>query len=203
GDPEVDDLDEVRQAAVAGEEDVVRLQIAVDDVVLMRRVQGAAALQDDRRDQPQRQRLSPGKVRLQRAALEELHHEVVPPVVGDVEVEDLDDVVVTDQVDRARLVEKPVDDGAIGRKARVQHLDGDLGTDGGVLGDVHASHPAFADTPDDAVRAQGAPDQRIRFEWNLAHGGSVRLRTGRGQLKSEFFLRTRIHAVFQRGRDRL
>ena len=55
--------------------------------------------------------------------MQELHHEVVPVVVGDVEIEDLEDVVVADDVDRARLVEEAIDDFFVVRELRVQELD--------------------------------------------------------------------------------
>ena len=70
--------------------------------------------------------------RLQRPALEELHDEEAGAVLGGVEVEDLEDVVVPDHVDRARFVEEAVDDLLLVRVLRVEELDRHLAADDGV-----------------------------------------------------------------------
>ena len=92
--------------------------------------------------------------------MQELHDEVVAVVVGDVEVEDLEDVVVADDVDGARFVEEAVDDLLVGGVLRVQELDGDARPDHRVLGHVHGAHPALAEEPRNPVAAD-VPSQQL------------------------------------------
>ena len=61
------------------------------------------------------------------------------------EVQDLDDVLVRDHVDRARLVEETRDDVRVARQGGVQQLDRDLATDDGVLRQIYDTHPALAE----------------------------------------------------------
>ena len=99
--------------------------------------------------------------RLQRAAPEQLHHEIVAAVLGDVEVEDLEDVVVADDVDGARLVVEAVDDAAILRELRMEELDGDAAADPGVHRQVDRAHPALPQEPLHPIAAHDAPDQLV------------------------------------------
>ena len=85
---------------------VVRLEIAVDDSLGVRRPERLAHLGADRLDLLGRHG-PPGDGLAQRLALQEFHDEVGLAVRGLPEVEDLDDVRVRDHVDRARLVEEP------------------------------------------------------------------------------------------------
>ena len=73
------------------------------------------------------------------------------PSVRLAEVEDLDDVLVRDHVDRARLVEEAGDDVRVARQHRVQQLDRDLAAEDGVLGEVDDAHSALAQKARDAV----------------------------------------------------
>src|SRR5207237_8684818 len=105
--------------------------------------------------------------RLQRATVQELHHEVVPVVLGDVQVEDLEDVVVADDVDRPRLVEEAVDDLVVVRELGMQELDRYPRADARVDAHVDGSHPALAEQPLHAVAADAATEQ-------IVDGGDVR-----------------------------
>ncbi len=87
---------------------------------------------------------------LERAALEELHRDVV----GAVElaaVEDLDDVGVLQAGGGARLAAEALDELRVGGEAAVEDLQRDLAAELGVLGAVDVGHAAAADALDDRV----------------------------------------------------
>ena len=164
GDAEIDQLDEVGAAIPVDEEDIVRLEVAVDDSPLVRRLQRPAALQEDGSRPPERERHSGLHERLQRPAVQELHHEVMAPAVGDVEIEDVDDVVVADDVHGLRFVEEALDDPLVRIEAGMEHLDRHLRADGGVLAHVDGAHSPFAEQLDDAPRADDASDHLVALD---------------------------------------
>ena len=180
GDAEVHQLHHVATAGLLDQEDVVRLEVAVDDAAIVRRLQRAAALQQDGAGALKRHGPPRFQESLQRHAVQELHHEVVPAFVGDVEVEDLDDVVVADEVDRPRLVEEAVHHRLLGRVLRMQHLDRDLGPDGRVLAQIDGAHSAFAEELGDPVRADLAADHRVALEVLGRDGGPRTVAAGAG-----------------------
>ena len=150
GHAEVEDLHQQRSVRLDAELDVVRLEIAVDDPLGVRREQRAAHLHADGlhlggRHRPTGDRLG------QRLARQVLHDEVRLAVRGLAEVEDLDDVLVRDHVDRAGLVEEAGDDVRIARQDRVQQLDRHLAADHRVLGQVHHAHAPLAEQADDPI----------------------------------------------------
>ena len=161
GDAEVHHLHEVLLPLHGDQVDVVRLQVAVDDALAVRGLERVAHLHDHRPGHVQRGGDVVLEQRLQRPALQILHHEIVAVVLGDVEVEDLEDVVVPDDVDRARFVEEAVDDLLVGGELRVQELDRDAGTDPRMLGHVHRAHAALAELPPHPVGADVAADQLV------------------------------------------
>ena len=119
GDAEVDDLDEVLLSLVDDQVDVVGLQVAVHDALAVRGLERLAALHQDRPGDFQRDGdVLPEQV-LHRPALEELHHEVVAVVLGDVSLDDFEDVFVADDVDGPRFVVEAVDDPLVVRVLRV------------------------------------------------------------------------------------
>jgi hypothetical protein len=99
--------------------------------------------------------------RLQRAAVQELHHEVVPVVLGDVQVEDLEDVVVADDVDGPRLVEEAIDDLVVVGELGMEELDRHPGANPRVHAHVDGSHPALAEQLFHPVAADVAPEQVV------------------------------------------
>src|SRR2546422_9528972 len=124
---------------------VVGLEVAMDDPAFVRGLESVADLEQDRSRDVQGNGNVVPEQRLQRAAVQELHHEVLPVTLGDVQVEDLEDVVVPDDVDRARLVEEAIDDLLVVRKLRVQELDRHPRSDPGVHAHVDAPHAALAE----------------------------------------------------------
>ncbi len=97
----------------------------------------------------------------QRLARQVLHDEVRLTVGGLAEVEDLDDVLVRDHVDRARLVEEAGDDVGIARQNGVQQLDRHLAAEDRVLGEVDDAHSALAQKARDPV----VPDRVVNQSW--------------------------------------
>src|SRR5580765_6685812 len=87
------------------EEDVGGLEIAMDDTARVRGLERTAQRLDDGRDLIDLE--WPGCETLrQRRAPEPLHHEVAPPAEHLAEREDVDDVGMTDLVDRTRFVDE-------------------------------------------------------------------------------------------------
>ncbi|MDA0160546.1 hypothetical protein OM076_09745 [Solirubrobacter ginsenosidimutans] len=133
GDPEVRDLD----AAVGGDEQVLRLEIAMHDagVVGVRepgqyRLQHAGDLRD--RGQPD--------VAPQRPALEVLHCDVGRAVVLE-EPMDRDDVRMPQRAGDARLREEALDQPRI-RGPQVEFLERDVAVQAGLVGEIDDRHPA-------------------------------------------------------------
>ena len=122
GDAEVQQLDHAL-AADLGDEDVARLEVAVDDAEIVRRLQrGADRLQNL---QHLAGREAPALVqhRPQVDALEQLHHVERAPVGQIVELEDVDDARVLDHVDGARFLHEARDHLRRRRELPAQHLD--------------------------------------------------------------------------------
>src|SRR6185295_2631406 len=113
----------------------------------------------------------------QRLARQVLHREVRLAVGGLAEVEDLDDVLVPDEVDGARLVEEAGHDVGVARERDVQQLDGDAAADDRVLGEVDDPHPPLADLLDNLVVAYRLADQAHVIPL-VQHPLGLDLRTG-------------------------
>jgi hypothetical protein len=162
GDAEVDHLGH-GHAVVEGDHHVRRLDIAVDDALLMGVLHGLADL--DEEPEP----IGNGELGLvavvgNRDAADQLHHEVGAARIRGAGVEDLGDVRVIHQREGLPLGLEPGDHLA-GVHARLDDLQRDLAADGlGLLGHVHDAHAAFADHLQELVGADG----RARA---LAHGG--------------------------------
>ncbi len=138
---EVQDL----HAPVPGDEQVLGLQIAMHDPLLVRRRQAMRNLQRivDRlplRQLPARQR------RAQRLPLEQLRHDVrsavafIPP-----DVMDRGDVRMIQNPCRPGLLLETAQAIRVGRERGRQHLDRDLAAQARILRPIHLSHPARAD----------------------------------------------------------
>src|SRR5262249_9758098 len=148
---EVEDLDRVRIARLADEEEVVRLDVAVDDACLVGGGEPAGSLADDREgDVFGNPALTPQEV-AERLAEQELHHDVGRAVGALAQVEDLDDVRVTDPVRRLRLADEALARPVASRQADVQDLHGDRLPRLEILRQVDAGHRALADEPADSV----------------------------------------------------
>jgi hypothetical protein len=135
---------------------VLRLEIAVDDPLRMGGAESPTHLVGEERHL-RRVHRSPGDGPTERLALEELHDEVGLTAGGLAEVQNLDDVLVRDHVDRTRLIEEAGDDVGIGRQDGVEQLDGDLAPHDRVLGQANHAHRPLPELLDDPV----VPDHLI------------------------------------------
>ena len=158
GDAEIGHL----QPALRADEHVVRLDVAVDDPVLVRET-------DRRQDLPRvvdrdldRRRPAPHDQLLQGAAVEVLHRDVVG-ALGLAAVVDRDDVRVAQAGRVLGLAAEALDERVVGRVAVVEDLDRDAAAELLVLGEVDVRHPTRAELALDAVAAvEDGADQRVR-----------------------------------------
>ena len=161
-DPEVEHLDEVRLVVPVHQHDVGRLQIAVDDLGRVRRLQRARDLRRHQESPLDRQRPVLEDQILEVDAVEELHDEVERAVGRGPRIGHVDDVRVADLRGGARLAPEPLDQIGAVVKAGVQHLDRHPAADVDVLRLVDPPHgPLAAEAADVVAPAQRGPDARI------------------------------------------
>jgi hypothetical protein len=133
GEAEVQDLDR----AVRGDPDVGRLQISMNDALLVRRLDPVDQLTDDREHRVEPQR--PGG----RLAFDELEHEVIRADVVEVA-----DVRMVQSRNEARLAREPV------RELDRGDFDGDVALETRIAGSIHLSHAAGPDETGHFIRAE-------------------------------------------------
>ena len=166
GDAEVGDPD----PPVAVDQDVHRLQVAVDDPVLVRERGGGEHLA---RHLDRLLDLEPLVDQLaQRGALDQLHRDVVAVLVG-AAVEDADDVLVLQPRRRRRLAAEPLDELGVAGEVLVQELERDVAAELGVAGAPDVGHAAGAEP---ALQPVAAVDRDSGFELHplfssLVHDG--------------------------------
>src|SRR6185503_410540 len=140
------------RAALLVDDDVVGLQVAVDDPAAVGEAGGAEHLDGevDRTRRVERGLLLDDG--LERAAVEELHRDVVRalPLAA---VVDGDDVLVVEARRAARLAPEALDELGVLGEAAVQDLERDPPPELQVLGAVDVGHPARADAIEHAVAA--------------------------------------------------
>ena len=145
GDPEVEDL----QRPLARQEQVLRLDVAVDDPLVVRGDEHAEKLASELRDDQGRQ---PAPLRARQAlqvlALEQLHDQEGGAIVGRVLVEHAHRAGVVDLVGDDPFAQEPGVDVGVERHVRVQHLDGHAAPDADVPPRVHGGR---APDPDEAL----------------------------------------------------
>ena len=145
-DAEVGDLD----AALAVDEDVVRLDVAVDDPVPVREAQRREDLARVLDATLTGAGPRPTIELLQRAPVEVLHRDVVR-VLRLAAVVDRDDVRMVQRGGVLRLAPEPLDELLVVRVAVVEDLDRDAAAELLVLREVDVGHPAGAELADDLV----------------------------------------------------
>ena len=157
GDAEVDELHHVREAVglvrldVGGEEDVVRLQIAMNDVRGVGLRERARGLANHLGGLVGRERPATDERLGERLALQVLHHDVGEPGIGDAVVVDLHGVLRVDARGGARLdLEATARIGAL-RELRSDELDGDAGAETLVVPEPDRAHAARSDDVADLV----------------------------------------------------
>ena len=105
--PKSSSFGQTRRRPVAREEDVLGLEIAVRDALGVRGVERLRDAAQDRQRLGERELADALDQRVERLAVEVLHHVVLAAVLERAEREDVDDVAVADLVDRARLGDEP------------------------------------------------------------------------------------------------
>ena len=160
-----------RAAVVAGpEQDVGRLQVAVDDAALVGEEHGAGQRLDQLGRDARGQR-SVAHPLFEAAPLDELEGEVGPAVVL-AGLVDLDDVGVLELGDRFRFGLEPGQPGRPGVRPGQDHLEGDEPAEALVAGLVDDPHAAPAEFRQDVVARYGRPlGQEGRIDERLVVGG--------------------------------
>ncbi len=148
GQPEIQDL----HAPVAEHEEVRRLEIPMDQPVIVRRGEAARDLERDvdrlaRRERPLVQTLAQG------LALEKLGHEVGRSLVR-AHIVEHENVGMVQGAGRARLLLEASETIRIGGERGGQHLDRDLTSQAGVARSIDLAHAPRAERRQDLVRAE-------------------------------------------------
>ena len=144
GDAEVGD-----HGLPARQHDVLRLDVAMDDAVLVGVLQGAADFAGDLERGVERKLLFPREPLPERLALGERHH-VVEQAVGLSRVVERENVGVLERRGDLDLAEEPLA-AEDGRQLGLEQLDGDPPAVLQVLGEKDDRHPAVAELPLDPV----------------------------------------------------
>ena len=149
GEAEVEDL----HAAVVGDEDVLGLQVAVHDALLVRRRE---AVRDLERvvDRLARRELAAGEDRAERLALEQLLDDVRRAVRVRPDVVDRRDVGMVQDARGLGLLLEPAQPVRVLGERGGKDLDRDLARQPRVLRPVDLSHPSRADLREDLVGAE-------------------------------------------------
>ena len=152
-DAEVRDLDD----ALGVDDDVVRLDVAVDDAVAMCISQCGEDLPGVRDRDGNGAEAARADQFLERSALDVLHDDEVG-ALGLAAIEDRDDVRMRQTGGVGRLATEALDELLVVRVAPVQHLHRNAAAELLILGEVHVGHAPAAELPCDAVapREEGA-----------------------------------------------
>ena len=161
GEAEVEHLHGAIAAGLHRDEDVARLQIAVDDACFVRGGERGEDLVDQWQRAGGRHRAFAGHHRLERLALEELHHHVLAAVGEVAEADDLDDPPVLDRRERLGLFEEAVGLVFVADHLRAHDLDRDPSADHRVYRAVDDAHAAGGDRGLDDVLPDLLADQRV------------------------------------------
>ena len=148
GEAEVEDL----YVTIAGDEEILRFQIAMDDVPLVRGGEPASDLRRVIERLARRYRTLPNP-RAQRFAFEQLRNDVVESAfVAD--VVDGQDVRMVEHAGRARFLLETAQRIGVGRKIARQNFDRDVALQARVLRAIHLAHAARADGHENFVRTE-------------------------------------------------
>ncbi|MBK6687592.1 MAG: hypothetical protein IPG45_24175 [Deltaproteobacteria bacterium] len=190
GDPEVEQLDAGDRGQVAAQitddHHVVGLQIPMHDLPLVDGLERARDLQDHVARLQRRKRRAPQPL-AQGRSVQQLHHtRHSARFVQLHEVEDVDDVRVTNVVGDLRLVVKPREHTFVVGELGAEHLDRGAAIEPSVGGRVDVAHAARGDplfeavTPDDLAEVIGDPVVGDGWFWLvLDHPGPAGVYPGR------------------------
>ena len=160
GDAEVEHLHAgaERPAVVRHQEQVVGLEVAMNDLLAVRRLQRPGRLRrhvDGFGDRETAALDPPG----QALPVEELHHHVGNPGRQQPHVDDVDDVRVVDGVGGPRLVHEPLDEAGVLGQLWSEHLDGGFAPHERVFGQVDGPHAALSQDRAHLVVVDSLADQ--------------------------------------------
>jgi hypothetical protein len=145
--PEVEHFDR----SVSGDLDVARLQIAVDDSLVVRGLERRRDL--SRQAQRFVERQPRGRTRAlgehlgKRLAFDQFHHQIIRS-----DVVQRADVWMIERGDRARFALEALAETLVGE------LDGDVASEPGIAGSIHDAHAASPDLGRDLIRANSRAD---------------------------------------------
>ena len=128
----------------------------MDDVALVRRLQGGEEVAGDARRLLRRKTSLALQALPERLATDVLHDEI-PAAVVVAAVVHRDDVGVVEQRRRLRLDAEALDELVVVGEGRAQHLDGDLPAEAHVLGEEHVGHAAAAELRGQAIATVQQP----------------------------------------------
>ncbi len=151
GDPEVEDLEQVRSIFAPADEQVVWLEVAVDDPDLVGGSDTAAGLRDQVRGAGDRHSTFALEERGQALADQVLHHDVRRPIVGDPEVDRRHHIVILKGAGGLRLVLEAGEDVAPLAQIAAQEFDREAPAHHRVLRFVDDPHAPLGEQPDDPV----------------------------------------------------
>ena len=162
GQAEVDDLDEVAARPRGLQDDVLGLEVAVDDVLVVRLGERRERLAEHVDDAPERQRSVLVRDAREIAPAQEFHDQVELAVGCVAEVDDPHRVRVVQPARGARLGDEARGGVLFAYEVRVDDLHRDRAPEVRLFGAVDAPHPADADELENQVAArERAPDERI------------------------------------------
>ena len=153
---EIEDLDR----AVAADEHVVRLQIAMRDVLVMRGREAAGNLSGDGDRLPRRQ-CAGGEPGTERLTLEQLHYRIAD-ALAPADVVQGQDVGMGQHRDGPRFALEAGERFGIGGDGLRHDLDGDVASEPAVVRAIDFPHAARAEQAFDLVR----PEPRPRRQWH-------------------------------------
>ena len=170
-DAEVEHLED----AIGREEEVLRLDVAVDDPLGVGRREHVAELVRERQDLAWREVAGRALgAHVERLALEQLHHQEGGAVVGHVVVDDAHRAGVPDGVGDVALAEEARAGVGVGGRLRVQHLHRDP-VAVAVHAEVHRAHPPRAEHALERVlAAEHGADPALRALLEGGEGHSTR-----------------------------
>jgi hypothetical protein len=170
----------------------VRLEVAVDDALVVRGLDRLAQPFADMDHRRSRQRPDLLEVGVQVEPCQVLAHHVLPALIGSADVVGSDDARVIDRRGRLRLALEALLQVGVHRQVGVQHLDGEaLVGQARVQRLVHAAHAALAeDTAHHVCIVESHADQRIG---GLRRNGQAAPR-GRALVERRVLRRPRIGA---------
>lgn len=174
GQAEVGQLDH-QPVALLGDEEIRRLDVTVDNALLVGVFEGAAALRDNVQCLVRVERPFAIAVFVQVGAVDELHGEI-KGVIGLAEFVKCDDVFVAELGGVLGLTAEALDHGRLGGHLRRQHLEGDFAVILGVVRLVNRAHSAGRDVRQYLVLADPDVPARPLGGGIRGHGSPGRMR---------------------------